>query len=127
MYVINYSVNRMVTDFNEEYQDWSGPTTDYGDIETGVFRLSESEWTADVLLEKIKEIVSHLVWDNKEYVSVWDNGERFSFCVVEDADGTPSDDGKWLADYNVYVEVSSTHGAIVPLEFVDGNGVSLHW
>lgn len=126
MYVINYDITRMVTEFNEEYQDWSGSVSDFGTFSTGVFRISEEDWSAERLLKEIRDIMEEFVWDNVDYVSVWEDN-RFSFCCTENGEGTPDIDGKYLADYNMYLEIASTHGEIKELDFISGNGVELQY
>lgn len=124
MYVVNYVVTKMVTEFNEVNEDWSGDTSDYGQIDSGMFTIGEGDWTADRLLKEIRDVMEPFVWDNVEYVNVWEDG-RFSFCSTERGDGTPDVNGKYLVDYDLYATISSTGGEIEELDFSGITGVEV--
>ena len=91
-----YDVNKMVTDFNEESQDWSGQTRDFGDVTKGTMDVGSVE----EFLEKIQNELGLQF----PFEAVPDEPGRYETNQAEDGDGRADDNGKWLADYNVYVK-----------------------
>lgn len=99
-YLATYSVFKMVTEFNEAAQDWSGKVSDHGVILKGTVMV-DSEREA---LRKVQDkLCSNLRAASFEEF----DGEpgRFDMNQCEDADGIQDDDGKWLADYSIYIKL----------------------
>lgn len=89
-----WSINKMVTKFNEETQDWSGEMSDFGQILDGKMLVSSEK----ELLDKIQGEYYY------PFEPVPDEAGRFETNQTENDEGLTDPDGKWLADYNLYVE-----------------------
>lgn len=97
-------VDKLVTLFNEEYQDWSGDTwgIDVGNSFTTDFK------TKKLTVENIVKAVNDCVGLELEAGDLFfENGEHGGFAIVENGDGTPDENGKFLADYTFTIEPTS--------------------
>lgn len=92
---IYYSVDKMVTDYNEDSQDWSGAIRSCGIIDTGVLTVKTVE-------QALATISKNLALPPLEAFA--DEEGRYTVNQSENGEGFQDDKGKFLADYNVYLE-----------------------
>lgn len=85
----------MVTEWNEEYQDWSGDEFFKGGFDLGVAKSNKLD---DVLTE-----INTIFEVKKESVEIDDEG-LLRFTVIEDEEAMQDDNGHYLVDYIVEVE-----------------------
>lgn len=84
-----------VTEWNEEYQDWSGDTFFKGGFHLGT---SESNKLDDVLA------TVNTMFDVSKYDSEIDEDGYLRFTVIEDEEAMQDDNGHYLVDYIVEIE-----------------------
>lgn len=88
-------IDVMVTEWNEEHQDWSGREFYKGGFDLGVAKSNKLE---DVLIT-----VSTIFEIEKESVEIDEDG-LLRFAVIENGEAMQDDNGHYLVDYTVEVE-----------------------
>ena len=85
----------VVTEWNEEYQDWSGDT-----FFKGGFYLGNAK------SNKIDDVLAtvNTMFDISKYGSEIDEDGYLRFTVIEDEEAMQDDNGHYLVDYIVEVE-----------------------
>lgn len=97
-------VDKRVTLFNEEYQDWSGDTFTI-DVENVFSTDFETEkLTAESIVNAVNDCVG-LQLETEDLF--FENGQQGEFAIIENGDGTPDKKGKFLADYAFTIEPTS--------------------
>lgn len=99
-----YNVNVIditVTEWNEEYQDWSGDMFFKGGFHLG---NADSNKLDDVLA------TVNTMFDVSKYGSEIDEDGYLRFTVIEDEEAMQDDNGHYLVDYIVKVEKVETVG-----------------
>ena len=97
------TLNEMiVTEFNEEYQDWSGETFSKG---SGGFISPEviDELTADNLKEAASMFTGLMADEIEIFINDW-NDSYFQVSIIENGDALPDDNGRYLVDYIFNIE-----------------------
>lgn len=92
-----YSVYKMVTEFNEESQDWSGRTSDFGGIDKGTMEVANVEEALAKIQEK--NFLQH------PFEAVPDEPGRYEMNQVEDQEGYADETGKFLCDYTCTIKL----------------------
>lgn len=97
-------IDKMVTLFNEEHQDWSGETFTI-DVEN-VF--STDFETEKLSIENIVKAVNDCVGLQLETEDLFfENGQQGEFAIIENGEGIEDKKGKFLADYSFTIEPTS--------------------
>ncbi len=92
-----YTIWKSVTSFNEDTQDWSGDHQDMGDVAKGNIEVNSIE---DALKKAQEDVyVTH------PFEAVPDEPGRYETNQVEDVEGLPDENGKYLADYSIYIKM----------------------
>lgn len=97
------TLNEMVvTEFNNDHQDWSGETFSKGG---GGFISPETinELTADNLKEAASTFTGLTADEIEIFINDWDDG-FFQVSIVENGNAFPDDNGRYLVDYIFSVE-----------------------
>lgn len=85
----------MVTEWNEEYQDWSGDNFSKQGFHIGSPKSNK--------LDDVITTINTMFDVKKEHVEVTEDGQLI-FTVVEDEEAMQDDNGHFLVDYFVEVE-----------------------
>lgn len=88
-------IDVMVTEWNEEYQDWSGDEFSKQGFDLGVAKSNK--------LEDVLATVNTMFDIKKEDVEINDNG-HLMFAIQEDVEAMQDDNGHFLVDYFVEIE-----------------------
>lgn len=94
-------VGKLVTLFNEEYQDWTGDTwgIDVGNSFTTNFE------TEKLTVEDIVKAVNDCLGLELEAEDLlFENGAHGEFAIVENEHDIPDENGKFLVDYAFTIE-----------------------
>lgn len=92
-------VDKRVTLFNEEYQDWSGET--WGIDVTFHVHFETEKLTVESIVKAVNDCVG-LQLEAEDLF--FDNGIHGGISIIENADGYPDKEGKFLADYSFTIE-----------------------
>lgn len=96
-----WELSKMVTEYNESTEDWSGQTSDFGFIGQGNTEVSSLQ----ELLEKVKdEFGLDEVFDSEPIEHNPSLGDRYGTNQTENDEGYSDPKGKYLADYSLYVK-----------------------
>lgn len=95
-------VDKQVTLFNEEYQDWSGET--WG-IDMELFINFKTEKLTVESIVKAVNVCAGLQLETEDLF--FENGQQGAFTIVENEDGMQDNEGKFLADYAFTIEPTS--------------------
>ena len=87
-------VEKIVTKYNEKYQDWSGNETAENGYEETIF--TTEHLTMDDILTALKQLFDY-EFTNSDIFFV--NGIQGTFARVENENCEPDKNGKFLADY----------------------------
>lgn len=94
-------VNREVTEFNEQHQDWSGKTWA---VDTGNSFYTNFE-AEKLTAESIVKVVNDYLGAQLEAGDLlFENGQYGEFAIIENLDGIPDKKGKFLVDYAFTIE-----------------------
>lgn len=96
--MIKFNVNVvdvMVTEWNEEYQDWSGDEFSKQGFDLGVAKSNK--------LDDVLATVNTMFDVKKEHVEITEVG-HLMFAIQEDEEAMQDDDGHYLVDYIVEVK-----------------------
>lgn len=88
-------IDVMVTEWNEEYQDWSGDEFSKQGFDLGVAKSNK--------LDDVITTINTLFDVKKEHVEVNEDGQLI-FTVIEDVEAMQDDYGHYMVDYIVEVE-----------------------
>lgn len=87
-------VEKIITKYNEEYQDWSGRETAEISYEETTF--AAEHLTMDDILTALKQLFDY-EFTNSDIFFI--NGIHGTFALVENENSEPDEDGKFLVDY----------------------------
>lgn len=96
--MIKFNVNVvdvMVTEWNEEYQDWSGDEFSKQGFDLGVAKSNK--------LDDVLATINTMFDVEKEHVEITEVGQLI-FTVIEDEEAMQDDNGHYLVDYFVEIE-----------------------
>ncbi|WBF81130.1 hypothetical protein FMLHJGGC_00077 [Staphylococcus phage BSwM-KMM1] len=88
-------IDVMVTEWNEDYQDWSGDNFSKHGFDLGVAKSNK--------LDDVITTINTMFDVKKEHVEINDNG-HLMFAIQEDEEAMQDDNGHYLVDYIVEVE-----------------------